>query len=459
MAGIGFELRKIYGKKTLASNIWGTVYATMTVIGPSVLFSVLLLALMLIMSRSGIPEIEQQFFISSFTYIFMGAILVTAVLNTVVSRYISDCIFERRDEDLASSVFGVVTTTSAASGVIMLALCIGMYLHDNIPLYFLILYYLLGVLSTAAYMMITYVSALKQYSYVTGSYLGGLVVGFLCFLGFYKLMHMHIILAAYLSLVIGFFLIDFMLIFLCMRAFGRRNNRYFKFLSYIVKYPKLVVSGGCYMLGFYITSIIYWNFSDLSQQVSIFRTAPTYDLAMFLAIVVNMPSLVVFVVRTETAFYERYVSYLSALNKGSYDLLEKERQNTVNMINYQLFFIYEVQLIITIVLICVVNVLFPYINGSTHVLNMFMVLAMGIYCAFCMYFTIIFLYYFDDQGASCYGPVVFLAVSTALALLFCFMGKPYYPVAMLAGGILGWIITFIKLKKRLQTLNSFLLCK
>lgn len=459
MAGIGFELRKIYGRKTLASNIWGSFYATMTVIGPSVLFSSLLLLLMLFMDRSGLPELERKFLISSLTYIFLTSVLATAVLNTVVSRFISDCIFEKRDEDLASSVFGVLTITAILSGAVMLGLCIGMYLHDRIPLYFLVLYYILGVLSAAAYTLITYVSTLKRYSYVTGSYFGGMAVGALCFVLFYFVLHMHLILAAYLAITIAFFIIDFMLLFLCMRAFGKRNNRFFKFMKYIVRFPKLVISGGCYMLGFYITSVIYWNLSELSEQVSIFRTAPTYDLAMFLAIVVNMPALVVFVVRTETSFYEKYVSYLSALNKGGYNLIEKERQNMSNIINNQLFFIYEVQLIITIVLVCIVNIVFPYINGSTHVLNMFMVLAMGIYCTFSMYFTVIFLYYFDDQGGSCYGPVVFLIVTTALALLFCFMGKPYYPVAILVGAILGWIVTFIRLKYRLKHLNEFLMCK
>ena len=43
MAGIGFELRKIYGRKTLASSIGGSIYATMTAVGPSVIVAVLIL--------------------------------------------------------------------------------------------------------------------------------------------------------------------------------------------------------------------------------------------------------------------------------------------------------------------------------------------------------------------------------------------------------------------------------
>ena len=51
MAGIGFELRKIYGRKTLASSIGGSIYATMTAVGPSVIVAVLILFLKFAMDR------------------------------------------------------------------------------------------------------------------------------------------------------------------------------------------------------------------------------------------------------------------------------------------------------------------------------------------------------------------------------------------------------------------------
>lgn len=61
MAGIGFELRKIYGRKTLVSNIWGTIYATMTSIGPSIMAAALILALKSIMDHSNVTELESRF--------------------------------------------------------------------------------------------------------------------------------------------------------------------------------------------------------------------------------------------------------------------------------------------------------------------------------------------------------------------------------------------------------------
>ena len=79
MAGIGFELRKIYGRKTLASSIGGSIYATMTAVGPSVIVAVLILFLKFAMDRADITELENRFFMSSFTYIFLIAVLIAAL--------------------------------------------------------------------------------------------------------------------------------------------------------------------------------------------------------------------------------------------------------------------------------------------------------------------------------------------------------------------------------------------
>jgi polysaccharide biosynthesis protein PelG len=459
VAGIGFELRKIYGRKTLASSVWGSIYATMTTIGPSVLFAILLLTLKFFMDDFEIQEIRSMFFISSFTYIFLVAVLVASLFNTILSRYISDCIFVKKEDDICASMFGVLAMGSVVSGIIIFAFCLGMYFNDRIPIRFLIVYYWLGILATNTYNLINYVSALKKYKEVTISYLISLVVAIPTFLLLYKIFNVEIVFAAYIALSLGFFLANIVLVYCCVKAFGKPSDNYFSFLSYFKRFPKLLLSGFSYMLGFYISTIIYWLFSDMSTQVSIFRTAPEYDMAMFMAIVVNMPALVIFVVKVETEFFEKYVAYLSALNHGAYSIIEKERENMINIIRLQLFYVYEVQLIVTVVLICLVNVFFPYLGISAQSLNMFMILSMGLYCTFCMYFTVIFLYYFEDHTFAAIGPVIFLVLTTVLSLICSVIGKPFYTLPLLIGGIIGWVITYILLKKRLKSLNMFLLCK
>lgn len=459
MAGIGFELRKIFGKKTLLSGAWGVVYASMTTIGPSIMFILLLFLVRFIMQYCCAGEMEITFFTASFTYIFLTAVLMASFQNTVVSRYISDKIFEKKEKDICASLFGVMTIGSVAAGIEAVIFCGLMHNHDQVSLVFMAAYYLLTILGVNAYIIMNYVAALKEYKEVTLSYFVGIIVLLPAFLLFYSIAGWHLILSIFWALVCCFFVINLLLVYWCVKAFGMPSNHYFEFLRYFVKYPKLWMSGFAYMLGFYISNIIYWIFSDMQVSVSVFRVAPNYDLAMFLAMLVNLSGLVVFEVKTETMFYEKYVAYLSAIKNGTYDLIEKERVSMQNTINLQLFFVYEVQLIITIILICLVNIFYPYLGISNQILNLFMLLGMGLYCTFCMYFTVIFLYYFEDYTSACVGPVAFLAIVGIGSVICCKLGSPYYPIPLLAGAVAGWIASFVLLRRRLRNLNAYLLCR
>ena len=459
MAGIGFELKKIYGRKTLAANLWGTVYATMTTIGPAVISAVLLLVLKILLDRAGLTVLESRFFISSTTYAFVIATLSAVFFAAPVSRYISDCIFLGRESDICPSAFGVLSLSTTVSGVAMALLCAGIHRcsGDSVSVSFLASYYLLGVLVTDTYSMMTYASALKHYRALTFSFFLGMLLAvgvyFLCTrrLGIDK------VTAACMALTCGYFLIVFTLVFQCIRAFGAPRGRYFAFLSYFRRYPKLAVGGAAYTLGIYFPTILYWACSRMIEQVSVFRTFPAYDFALFLAVFVNMPSLVIFVVKVETAFYEKYTLYVSALNNGTHDLIQKERGVMARALRHQLFFVYEIQLIITVVLVFLISVFFPYLNASTHMLHMFVILSLGIYAVFCMYFTIVVFYYFSDYGGACISSLVFLAV-TALGAAAAVLLNDFYPLPLLLGGLCGWIAAFLLLRRRMEKLDSFLMC-
>lgn len=459
MAGIGFELKKIYGRKTLASNLWGTVYATMTTIGPTVLSALLMLVLNTLLSRSGLTVLESRFFISSTTCAFLSALVNSSLFSAPVSRYIADCVYLGKESDIFPSAFGVLAISTAISGSVMFLLCVGAYYSSyKVPMSFLISYYFLGVLAANAYNLMTYASALKHHKELTFSFFLGLLLAVGVFL-FDRRLGIDRVTAACMALASCFFLVVFALIFQCVRAFGAPRGRYFAFLAYFRQYPMLAAGGVFYILGLYSPTVIYWFFSDIREQVSIFRSVPSYDMAMFLAFVVNIPSLVIFVVKVETAFYEKYTSYVSALNNGTLYLLRKERGVMTRAILMELFFVYEVQLIITVVLICLVSVFFPYLDASIQMLHMFVILSLGLCSVFCMYFTIVVFYYFSDYGGACVSSLVFLAVTVLGAAAASLSGAFYaLPLPMLLGGLCGWIVSFQLLRRRLEKLDSFLMC-
>lgn len=461
MAGIGFELKKIYGRKTLASNLWGTLYATMLTIGPTVLSALLMLVLNTLLSRTGLTVLEGRFFISSTTYAFLTALLITSFFATPVSRYIADCIYLGKESEIFPSAFGVLAFTTSISGAVMALLCAGVYVHaqGRAPVSFLAAYYVLGVLVTGAYTLMNYASALKHFRTLTFSFILGLLLSvgvyFLCS-GWLEIAGVT---SACIALASCFFVVIFALVLQCTRAFGAPKGRYFAFLPYFRRYPTLAIGNVSYMLGLYGPTLIYWFFSEAGEQISIFHTAPSYDMALFLAFAVNVPALVIFVVKVETAFYEKFVVYVSALNNGTLHMIQKERGVMTRALLQNLFFVYEVQLIITVVLVCLVSVIFPYLDASVQMLHMFVMLSLGICTVFCMYFTIVVFYYFSDYTGACISSLAFLAVAVLGAAMAC-QGSDFYslPLPLLVGGLSGWFVSFVLLRRRMEKLDSFLMC-
>lgn len=457
MAGIGFELKKIYGRKTLAANLWGTIYATMATVGPAVLSAGLLILLQFFLAAMGMTLLEERFFVAATSYTFVIATLVSVLFAAPVSRFISDCIFLHKEQDICPSAFGVLALSSIVSGVIMLVLCAGMYFQDNVPMVFLVTYYLMGVLATDVYSMMTYASALKHYRTLTFSFFIGFLLAVLVYFLCTTQLLIDKVTAAYMALACCYFLIVLALVFQCVRAFGPPRGKYFSFLAYFRQYPRLAVAGFAYSLGIYAPTLVYWFFSGLQEDVSVFLTTPVYDYALFLAIFLNMPALVIFVVKVETSFYEKYTLYVSALNNGTLELIQKEREAMGRALRLQLFFVYEIQLIITVVLICLVSVFFPYLSGSTFILQLFIMLSLGVYTVFCMYFTIVVFYYFSDYTGACVSALVFLVVTTLCAIVSA-LCNDFFALPLLIGGLSGWVVAFLLLRRRMDKLDSFLMC-
>lgn len=461
MAGIGFELKKIYGRKTLASNLWGTLYATMLTIGPTVMSALMMLALNTLLSQTGLTVLEGRFFISSVSYAFLVSLLVTSFFATPVSRYIADCVFLGKDSEIFPSAFGVLAFTTSITGVVMALLCVGIYFHaeGQVQAPFLVVYYFLGVLTTGAYTLMNYASALKHYKTLTFSFIFGLLLSVGVFFLCSRRLGFDGVTSACAALASCFLLVVLALVFQCARAFGTPKGRHFAFLPYFRRYPTLAVGNFSYMLGLYGPTLIYWYFSIAREQVSIFRTAPSFDMAVFLAFAINIPSLVIFVVKVETAFYEKFVVYVSALNNGTLHMMQKEREVMNRALQQELFFVYEVQLIITVVLVCLISIFFPYLDASINMLYMFVTLSLGICSVFCMYFTIVVFYYFSDYTGACISSLVFLAVTAIGAALAC-LGRDFYllPLPLLVGGLSGWVVSYVLLRRRMNKLDSFLMC-
>ena len=100
MAGIGVKLNNIYSKNTLTTNIIGMGYSTVMTIAPMLTVIGALCFMENTLGFSTVGYAARELFSCTVLYIFIFALLTASPFNSVLSRYMSDVIYEETFEDI-----------------------------------------------------------------------------------------------------------------------------------------------------------------------------------------------------------------------------------------------------------------------------------------------------------------------------------------------------------------------
>lgn len=434
-------------------------YSTITTIGPTVIIILSLVVANIMMSVWNVGEAEKLVFSGVVLYCFIGGLVVSSMFDTVISRYISDCIFQERFEKLlpaAQGSFGMFTGIFAVLGGVFAAL---LYFLGGLDLYYVLMVYLLLMGVGLTFGVSIFVMAIKAYKRIALSYLIGACVIALITLVLRLLMHLpvgHSLLTGYAA---GFLVIAFLLFVTVRRTFPRGDKSYFQFLKSAGKNKLLLLSGFFYALGLIAHNVIFWIQSDIKVVVvQVLHSAPSYDMATLLAMVTNLSAVVIFVVRVETKFYGEYKRYCESVIGDTAYNIGIAREKMLRVLNNEMFFIFEFQLILTIILMSLALALLPLIGIAGITLDIYPVLALGYYAVFMMHCIMIFLYYFNDHLGAAITGGIFFVVTTLGTIISLQLGLPYYGVGLLAGGVISWLFSFLRLKWMMNRVDYVMFC-
>lgn len=117
MAGIGFELKKLFRRKGLFAWLRAYGYAGIICTGPMLLGIALQLGILLLCSWAGAERTQQDLLVCMVTYTLLSSLTVTSFFSMPVTRYLADMLYEEREDAILPSFWG--------SSVLMLL--IGLY--------------------------------------------------------------------------------------------------------------------------------------------------------------------------------------------------------------------------------------------------------------------------------------------------------------------------------------------
>jgi len=444
MAGIGFRLRGMAARKTFGEWLKSYTYSVVIYSGPW-LISIAALAALSIFTLPSMQQQDVRLFTVIIVYAYCFSLVTTGILQLVVTRYVSDQLYQFNPDAVVPAFVGSIALTGlvqTVSGAVFL-------FFADLELPFKVAALGIYVTVSLVWVEMVFLSAAKDYAHVVLAFALGYLTSFLAaqFLGaIYQLN----------GLVFGFLIGQVLLSALLVQRifadyrFGQGFN--FNFLGHFRTYPTLALIGFTYNLAIWIDKVIMWYSPSGTRIHSVFYTHFPYDSAMFLAYMSIIPTLAVFLLRIETDFFVRYKNYYGSIKaRAPLDVIEARRREMTDVLGSALYTVLIYQGTVTAIALLAMPYIVSIIGVDPVYAPVFRVGVVGAFFHAGVLIIMILLLYFDFRGAGLVLTTVFLLTNSVFTALTTgmpqwTMGYGYTCSTMLTLG-LGVLLLSNRLKR------------
>jgi len=389
MAGIGFELKRLFDEDQHFPPVLTAIKSMMVSSGPWILAVITVLCIQIMVKPLFNPD-EYQSLLCVIVYSFVFSMILTSPLIQMALRHTSDIIFSRKEEDILS----IFLAASLIIGGSSLLLSFGYVKHfSGIPQ----LAYPASIFYTSLSLMwlaMVFVGAMRSYNIVTLAFLSGMCVA-VAGTWFFGREGVEACLNAFST---GIQVTLFILSSLLFREKKPRRYLDFSWLSRWNLLP-LAISGFLYQMMIWADKMIYWFFSNKGEEViKGFFFFPEYDYAVFFASLTIIPTTAYFSVFVETEFAVSQRKFLDAASYGK--PLKAVRDNSEEAFNAflrGLFRLFTFQIMITLGFLVLCPYLIEEWGEGLIILPILRITALNVAIQTLVQAGTVFLYYFDFQ--------------------------------------------------------------
>lgn len=448
MAGIGFELRKILSRDSYTATLRAYVYAGLISSGPWVL-SIISVMLIGIMSLGVVmPESLIRQFLVSVTYLMASSLILTGGAQLFFTRFISDRLFENKQDVILPNLVGILLVTTVSSGVLGFLLL--SLLFDRPFLYRLLMLANFVVLCNL-WLTIIFLSGMKAYNRILMVMVVGYALMVLCsyLLRFLKLEGLL------LGLLIGHASLFFMFLFDILREYPARQLVAFDFFKRKQVFVSLLFTGLCYNLGIWIDKIVFWfNPSTSNHVIGPLRASMLYDLPIFLAYLAIIPGMAVFLVRIETDFAEWYDRVYSAIRGGeTLQHIGQLKQQMILSVRQGLLEICKVQGLTVVLLFLIAPKLLAWLGISAYYLPLFYVDLIGVSLQVVFMALLNVFFYLDKRSIVLELCLIFVLLNAVLTVVSQLMGPSFFGYGFTLSVLACVLLGLVRLSSSLEDLE------
>ncbi len=451
MAGIGFQLRKLSNQDTLSSVVAAAGHAAVIAAGPW-LFTILSLAAITLTTDRLVGLDTLASFRLVIIYMFATSLVLTAPITIAATRLVADALWLRQPERVSSLLVGAMSlslfATAAGAGVLIAVF--------GPPAPIALVLAAGSMLVGLIWVVLSFCGAVRDYRGVTLAFLVGLIVSVVASIS-----------AAILGLgaagiawgfVIGLTVTFFGLAWRVIATFphpvtdplqGVRDV-----LAGLDTYWRLALGALAGTLAVWIDKWIFW-FSSEGERLGIgLYHAPLYDSAMFIASLGIIPALSAFVLRLETAFFERYQQYFATIaSHGTYAQIDRarERMHTYTLDNLTLIAV--VQAGICAILVLTAPMIVDALGLQFRQVSILRYGAMGAVFQFVFIACSAMLLFFDRRRMYLAMQLAYLLLMASLTLISLRLGPEFYGVGYFLACLFAGFMTYVIAERTFANLN------
>lgn len=311
MAGIGFELKKAINDKSPAKKTGGYFGAAFSSSGSMIIGILIFCAIQYTAGMLGVSDKTKDMFMCYVTNTMFLSMIISSIVNLVLSRYVSDKIYLNEGQKIIPSLIGGISVTAFVGEALFAIILIA----SGMPAQNIIMLSLLFLSLICCWILMNYIGVLRDYKKIIYAYLLGFMISMallLVFIAFNKLTIVSMILV----LLIAFVTVDIILFKAVYCRYTYYDESVLEFLASFKDNMPLAINGFLIMMGTLGHFFIVWFVSNLGESVNkFFRFSSVYDFPVIVAFFSTIPASIYFITIFETNFSKKYSSYFKTLGK------------------------------------------------------------------------------------------------------------------------------------------------
>ncbi len=458
MAGIGVKLNNIFQKNSIVANLLGFTYSTVVTVAPMFVVILNILLMGWVLGFSTVGYMNRELFSCTVLYMFIFSLITTSPFNSVLSKYMSDVIYEERYQDILPCYYLGLVMNLSVSCLLGIPFCLWEHFVGGVEIFYVFTGFCGYISLTLAYYSMIYMSIGKDYEKISLFFIIGMLEAFILSLVLRFLFRWSITESMLFALMTGIFLIAVLEFSFVKRYFRRNSNKYKKVLAYFIKYWQLVVTNFLYMAGMYVHNFVFWN-TDMKMVVAdTFVCNQPYDMASCLAMFTNISATIIFIAHIEMHFHEKYKAYSESVIGAKKADIENDKRQMFRQLGSSLMSLARIQFIITVVVYLLCIILLPIFGFSGLVMSIYPCLAAGYFILFLMYSAILFLYYFNDMWGMVWATLSFFVVTFAGSIFATKLDEIWYGLGVVLGSFVGWTVTYMRLRWIERNIDRHIFC-